>query len=122
MALRVALIIDGDASGAKSDYDKAKKTGSPVMLDLNGDGALDLQVGATAFDSTSSGAGAAFLLYGPVIGAQSLGAPDVTYQGGNVTVLLLDNRSTAMTGGQNNPANGRRMDGSPAPRHVGNCP
>jgi indolepyruvate ferredoxin oxidoreductase alpha subunit len=41
---------------------------------------------------------------------------NLTYQGGNVTVLLLDNRSTAMTGGQNNPANGRRLDGSPAPR------
>jgi indolepyruvate ferredoxin oxidoreductase alpha subunit len=41
---------------------------------------------------------------------------NITYQGGNVTVLLLDNRSTAMTGGQNNPGNGRRMDGTPAPR------
>ena len=41
---------------------------------------------------------------------------NLTYQGGNVTVLLLDNRSTAMTGGQNNPGNGRRLDGSPAPR------
>ncbi|OFZ89430.1 MAG: indolepyruvate ferredoxin oxidoreductase [Betaproteobacteria bacterium RBG_16_64_18] len=40
---------------------------------------------------------------------------NITYQGGNVTVLLLDNRSTAMTGGQNNPGNGRRLDGSPAP-------
>jgi indolepyruvate ferredoxin oxidoreductase alpha subunit len=41
---------------------------------------------------------------------------NITYQGGNVTVLLLDNRSTAMTGGQNNPGNGRKFDGSPAPR------
>jgi indolepyruvate ferredoxin oxidoreductase alpha subunit len=41
---------------------------------------------------------------------------NITYQGGNLTVLLLDNRSTAMTGGQNNPANGRRLDGTPAPR------
>ena len=41
---------------------------------------------------------------------------NLAYQGGNVTVLLLDNRSTAMTGGQNNPGNGRRMDGAPAPR------
>ena len=41
---------------------------------------------------------------------------NITYQGGNVTVLLLDNRSTAMTGGQNNPGNGRRLDGTPAPR------
>lgn len=41
---------------------------------------------------------------------------NLTYHGGNVTVLLLDNRATAMTGGQNNPGNGRRLDGSPAPR------
>jgi indolepyruvate ferredoxin oxidoreductase alpha subunit len=41
---------------------------------------------------------------------------NITYHGGNVTVLLLDNRSTAMTGGQHNPGNGRRLDGSPAPR------
>ena len=41
---------------------------------------------------------------------------NITYQGGNVTVLLLDNRATAMTGGQNNPGNGRKLDGSPAPR------
>jgi len=41
---------------------------------------------------------------------------NITYQGGNVTVLLLDNRSTAMTGGQNNPGNGRKLDGSSAPR------
>jgi indolepyruvate ferredoxin oxidoreductase alpha subunit len=41
---------------------------------------------------------------------------NITYQGSNVTVLLLDNRSTAMTGGQNNPGNGHRFDGTPAPR------
>ncbi len=41
---------------------------------------------------------------------------NMVYQGVNATVLLLDNRSTAMTGGQNNPANGRKLDGSPSPR------
>jgi indolepyruvate ferredoxin oxidoreductase alpha subunit len=41
---------------------------------------------------------------------------NITYQGGNVTVLLLDNRATAMTGGQDNPGSGRRLDGSAAPR------
>ncbi len=70
------------AGGAASDY-----AGRSVLLagDHNGDGTLDLQVGATAFDTTSSGVGAAFLLYGPISGAQSLGAPDVTYQGGNAS-------------------------------------
>jgi indolepyruvate ferredoxin oxidoreductase alpha subunit len=41
---------------------------------------------------------------------------NLAYQGGNVTVLLLDNRATAMTGGQDNPGTGRRLDGTAAPR------
>ncbi len=41
---------------------------------------------------------------------------NITYQGGNVTVLLLDNRATAMTGGQDNPGTGHRVDGAAAPR------
>ncbi len=41
---------------------------------------------------------------------------NITYQGGNVTVLLLDNRATAMTGGQDNPGTGHRLDGTDAPR------
>ena len=41
---------------------------------------------------------------------------NITYQGGNVTVLLLDNRATAMTGGQDNPGTGHRLDGSAAPQ------
>ncbi|MDH4192436.1 MAG: thiamine pyrophosphate-dependent enzyme, partial [Betaproteobacteria bacterium] len=41
---------------------------------------------------------------------------NIAYQGGNVTVLLLDNRATAMTGGQDNPGSGRRLDGTDAPR------
>jgi len=41
---------------------------------------------------------------------------NITYQGGNVTVLLLDNRATAMTGGQDNPGTGHRLDGTSAPR------
>jgi indolepyruvate ferredoxin oxidoreductase, alpha subunit len=44
------------------------------------------------------------------------GLLNLTYQGANVTVLLLDNRATAMTGGQNNPANGHDIAGNPAPR------
>ena len=46
------------------------------------------------------------------------GLLNLTYHRANVTVLLLDNRATAMTGGQNNPANGHAMDGSPAPMRV----
>ena len=44
------------------------------------------------------------------------GLLDITYHGGNVTVLLLDNRTVGMTGGQNTPANGRDIHGDPAPR------
>ena len=41
---------------------------------------------------------------------------NIAYQGGNVTVLLLDNRATAMTGGQDNPGTGQRLDGAAVPR------
>ncbi|MFY9316281.1 MAG: thiamine pyrophosphate-dependent enzyme [Burkholderiales bacterium] len=41
---------------------------------------------------------------------------NIAYQGGNVTVLLLDNRATAMTGGQDNPGTGQRLDGTAVPR------
>ncbi|MBI4756428.1 MAG: 4Fe-4S dicluster domain-containing protein [Betaproteobacteria bacterium] len=44
------------------------------------------------------------------------GLLDITYNRGNVTVLLLDNRAVGMTGGQDNPASGRDIHGEPAPR------
>jgi len=44
------------------------------------------------------------------------GLLDITYNRGNVTVLILDNRAVGMTGGQNNPANGRDIRGNEAPR------
>ncbi|WP_114649966.1 thiamine pyrophosphate-dependent enzyme [Pseudothauera hydrothermalis] len=44
------------------------------------------------------------------------GLLDITYNRGNVTVLLLDNRAVGMTGGQDNPATGRGIRGEPAPR------
>ena len=43
------------------------------------------------------------------------GLLDIVYNKGNVTVLLLDNRAVGMTGGQNNPANGRDIYGNQAP-------
>ncbi|MDP6873078.1 MAG: thiamine pyrophosphate-dependent enzyme [Alphaproteobacteria bacterium] len=44
------------------------------------------------------------------------GLIDLVYKGGNVTVMLLDNSTTAMTGGQDNPGTGRDVAGLPAPR------
>jgi indolepyruvate ferredoxin oxidoreductase alpha subunit len=44
------------------------------------------------------------------------GLLDIVYNRGNVTVLLLDNRAVGMTGGQNNPGNGRGLHGEEAPR------
>jgi indolepyruvate ferredoxin oxidoreductase alpha subunit len=44
------------------------------------------------------------------------GLLDMVYNKGNVTVLLLDNRAVGMTGGQNNPGNGRDIHGAEAPR------
>jgi indolepyruvate ferredoxin oxidoreductase alpha subunit len=43
------------------------------------------------------------------------GLLDIVYNRGNVTVLLLDNRAVGMTGGQDNPGNGRDIYGNPAP-------
>ncbi len=44
------------------------------------------------------------------------GLLDITYNRGNITVLLLDNGAVGMTGGQNSPANGRDIHGGAAPR------
>ena len=44
------------------------------------------------------------------------GLLDITYNQGNVTILLLDNRTVGMTGGQENPASGRDIHGEDAPR------
>ena len=39
---------------------------------------------------------------------------DVAYNGGNTLTLILDNRTTAMTGGQQNPGTGSTLLGGPA--------
>ncbi len=39
------------------------------------------------------------------------GLLNITYNKGNVTILLLDNRAVGMTGGQDNPASGRNLHG-----------
>ncbi|MBK8524469.1 MAG: 4Fe-4S dicluster domain-containing protein [Betaproteobacteria bacterium] len=44
------------------------------------------------------------------------GLLDIVYNRGNVTILLLDNRAVGMTGGQDNPGNGRDIHGEEAPR------
>ncbi|MCL4757197.1 MAG: 4Fe-4S dicluster domain-containing protein [Rhodocyclaceae bacterium] len=44
------------------------------------------------------------------------GLLDITWNRGNVTVLLLDNRTVGMTGGQENPGSGRNLHGEEAPR------
>jgi len=44
------------------------------------------------------------------------GLLDITYNKGNVTILLLDNSAVGMTGGQDNPASGRDIHGESAPR------
>ena len=44
------------------------------------------------------------------------GLLDITYNRGNVTILLLDNRAVGMTGGQDNPGSGRDIHGEESPR------
>ena len=44
------------------------------------------------------------------------GLLDITYNRGNVTILLLDNRTVGMTGGQDNPASGRDIHGNESQR------
>jgi indolepyruvate ferredoxin oxidoreductase alpha subunit len=44
------------------------------------------------------------------------GLLDITWNRGNVTVLLLDNRAVGMTGGQDNPGTGRDIHGDSAQR------
>ncbi len=44
------------------------------------------------------------------------GLLDITYNQGNVTVLLLDNRAVGMTGGQDHAGTGRDIHGNEAPR------
>ncbi|HUG39938.1 MAG TPA: FAD-dependent oxidoreductase, partial [Longimicrobiales bacterium] len=44
------------------------------------------------------------------------GLMDVVYNGGSGTVVVLDNRTTAMTGHQEHPGTGRRLDREPARR------
>ncbi len=42
------------------------------------------------------------------------GLANVVYNSGNATVIIVDNRTTGMTGHQNNPTNGRNLKGEPA--------
>ncbi len=44
------------------------------------------------------------------------GLLNIVYNKGNVTVLLLDNRTTGMTGGQNHPGTGHEIHGMDAPQ------
>ncbi|MDH4259576.1 MAG: thiamine pyrophosphate-dependent enzyme [Gammaproteobacteria bacterium] len=44
------------------------------------------------------------------------GLLNIVYQRGNITVIILDNRTTAMTGGQDNAGSGRGVHGEDAPR------
>jgi indolepyruvate ferredoxin oxidoreductase alpha subunit len=44
------------------------------------------------------------------------GLLNIVYQRGNITVIILDNRTTAMTGGQDHAGSGRGLHGEEAPR------
>jgi indolepyruvate ferredoxin oxidoreductase alpha subunit len=65
-------------------------------------GAADRPIVAVLGDSTFAHSGLTGLL-------------DMVYNGGATTVIVLDNRITAMTGHQDNPFTGRTLQGASAP-------
>jgi indolepyruvate ferredoxin oxidoreductase alpha subunit len=69
---------------------------------LAGDGPADRPVVAVIGDSTFAHSGLTGLL-------------GAVYNGGSETIVVLDNRITAMTGHQDNPFTGRTLSGAPAP-------
>ncbi len=69
---------------------------------LAGDGPAGRPVVAVIGDSTFAHSGLTGLL-------------DTVYNGGAETIVILDNRITAMTGHQDNPFTGRTLSGGPAP-------
>jgi indolepyruvate ferredoxin oxidoreductase alpha subunit len=71
-------------------------------LALAGDGPVGRPVVAVIGDSTFAHSGLAGLL-------------GAVYNGGSETIVVLDNRITAMTGHQDNPFTGRTLAGAPAP-------
>jgi indolepyruvate ferredoxin oxidoreductase alpha subunit len=69
---------------------------------LAGEGATDRPVVAVLGDSTFAHSGLTGLM-------------DAVYNGGSETIVVLDNRITAMTGHQDNPFTGRTLSGATAP-------
>jgi hypothetical protein len=67
------------SGGATNDYAGRSVEGDG---DLNGDGHVDILVGATGYDSPASGTGGAFLWYGPIgAGASVLSSADLILTG-----------------------------------------
>ncbi len=113
--LRKNLIVPGDigcyalASGPPwNAMDTAICMGSSMGIALGvdkgrGGSDPDKQVVAVIGDSTFLHTGMPGLL-------------DIVYNRGNVTVIIADNRTVGMTGGQDHPGSGRDIRGAAAPR------
>jgi len=84
-------ICMGSSMGIAQGIDKAR-----------GDSDPNRRVVAVIGDSTFLHSGMAGLL-------------NIVYNGGNVTVIIADNRAVGMTGGQDHPASGHDLRGDPAP-------
>ncbi|MSQ03731.1 MAG: hypothetical protein EXR71_17905 [Myxococcales bacterium] len=89
----VAWLVAGGASGTvdlgaaisivgESGSDQAG-TSVAVLGDVDGDGADDLAIGAIGDAGGGTGAGAAYVLYGPLSSDQDLGSADLTLLGEN---------------------------------------
>jgi hypothetical protein len=100
-----AFLVDGaSSSGALSGalaeiigedpYDYAGIS-MAFLGDVDGDGADDVAVGASGNDAAASGAGAAYLLYGPLSGSRDLSTADARLTG----TATSDEAGTAVAGG-----------------------
>jgi indolepyruvate ferredoxin oxidoreductase alpha subunit len=71
---------------------------------------MDKALGADALGKVVAVIGDSTFMHSGITGLM-----DIVYNRGNATVIILDNRTTAMTGHQENPASGRSIKGEPAP-------
>jgi hypothetical protein len=77
-----------DAWARVEGYAAGDGLGPAAAGDLDGDGEIDLVIGAPGDDHGGSGAGGAYLVLGPLAGTVAVSAADATFHGGGSAVAL----------------------------------